>query len=180
MEVLGWIGSAAFAIMGFPQALECIKSGHSRYVNDGTLKLWLLGNSAMLIYVLLQPTILMPAVVSHLISGLFILTIFKYKVFPKGGKMTIKSMAKTHHKWIKKMGWNNKTPLEELALIAGEIGEACNECRGESPTERLGSELADIILRTMSLAENLNIDIEDELIRKMDINSKHGNKGRLK
>lgn len=78
------------------------------------------------------------------------------------------------------MNWNNKTPLEELALIAGEIGEATNELRGIKPTERLGSELADIVLRTMCLAENLNIDLEDEILRKMEINQQRGNKGRVK
>ncbi len=78
------------------------------------------------------------------------------------------------------MGWDNKTPLEELALIASEVGEAVNECRGETPTEHLGEELADIILRTISMAEGQGIDIEIAVQEKIFKNTKNGTRGRVK
>lgn len=96
-------------------------------------------------------------------------------------RMTIKELASEHNKWLVEMGWNKATALEQLALIASEIGEAVNECRGEKPTDKLGSELADIILRTFGMAEQFGIDIEAEIIMKMGKNFAKGNfKGRLK
>lgn len=58
-----------------------------------------------------------------------------------------------HYDWIERMCWHNNTVLEALALIASEVGEAVNECRGEAPTEAFGEELADIILRVADLAQ---------------------------
>jgi NTP pyrophosphatase (non-canonical NTP hydrolase) len=79
------------------------------------------------------------------------------------------------------MGWVGvTTPLEQIALIASEIGEAANECRGKTPTDKLGSELADIILRTLGLAENLGINMEAEIAAKMEKNKERGNRGRIK
>lgn len=89
--------------------------------------------------------------------------------------MTITEMTERHHAWLVKMGWTNANPLESLALIASEIGEAVNECRGAAPTPFLGSELADIILRTVGLAKCQDIDIEAEIQKKMDSNAAKGN-----
>ena len=94
--------------------------------------------------------------------------------------MIISVIAKLHYDWVESMGWHNKTPLEYVALIASEIGEAANECRGETPTEDLGSELADIVLRVLDFAKVQGIDIEEEIRLKMIINEKKGKKGRVK
>ncbi len=95
--------------------------------------------------------------------------------------MTINQMSAVHWQWTTKMAWNNETPLECLALIASEVGEAVNECRGHKPTSRLGSELADIMLRTMRLASQEGIDIDYEIVSKMIHNAVNGNlKNRLK
>lgn len=91
---------------------------------------------------------------------------------------SIGHMAKVQHNWVERMGWHNKTVLEALALIASEVGEAVNECRGEEPTEKLGEELADIILRTLDLAEWQGIDIEKAITDKMAINEVRGTRGR--
>lgn len=64
-------------------------------------------------------------------------------------------------------GWHNKNPLEYLALIASEVGEAVNECRGATPTDKLGEELADIICRVLDFAHHQGIPIEDEVYKKM-------------
>lgn len=94
--------------------------------------------------------------------------------------MQINEIASKQYLWVEQMGWHNKTTLEYLALIASEVGEAVNECRGEKPSEAFGAELADIILRTLDLAEVEGVDIEEEIIRKMQINKVKGTRGRIK
>lgn len=74
------------------------------------------------------------------------------------------------------MGWvGATTPLEQLALIASEVGEAVNECRRNEPTNKLGSELTDIVLRVFGMAEGLHINIEQEILNKMKENRRKGN-----
>jgi NTP pyrophosphatase (non-canonical NTP hydrolase) len=92
----------------------------------------------------------------------------------------MKEIAKRHWTWVESNGWHNKTVLECLALIASEVGEAVNECRQDEPTEALGSELADIILRTLDLSESLGIDMEAEIEAKIKSNEARGTKGRTK
>jgi len=95
--------------------------------------------------------------------------------------MQINETAIKQHAWLAEVGWLGKTtPLEDLALICSEIGEAANECRGEKPTSALGSELADIVLRTMGLAVKEGIDLEAEIAAKMKINFARGTRGRIK
>lgn len=91
----------------------------------------------------------------------------------------INEIAKDHYEFLKEMGWTKATPLESLALIASEIGEAVNECRGEKPTERLGEELADIVLRTLGLASRFDIDMAAEIAAKMKKNRERGSRGRI-
>jgi len=83
--------------------------------------------------------------------------------------------------WVERMGWHkNKTVLEALALIASEVGQAVNECRGEKPTQNFSFELADIILRTLDLAEWQGIDIQETIRLKMNANFSNGTKGKIK
>ena len=93
--------------------------------------------------------------------------------------MHLNDIADKHFQWVESMGWHNKSPLEYIALIASEIGEAANECRGHVPTDKLGSELADIILRTIDLALIQGIDIEEAILSKMQKNNINGTRGRL-
>lgn len=90
----------------------------------------------------------------------------------------LNEIADQHYAWLKEMGWTKATPLESLALIASEVGEAVNECRKGEPTENFGVELADIILRTLGLARHHNIDIGKLLHKKMEANKKNGSRGR--
>lgn len=92
---------------------------------------------------------------------------------------SIRELMDRHYEWGERMGWHNKTPLEYLALISSEVGEAVNECRGEQPTDRIGEELADIILRTIDFAATLKIDIERQILLKMALNEQRGTRGRL-
>ena len=59
-------------------------------------------------------------------------------------------------------------------------GEAANECRGLKPTELFKYELADIILRTLGMAEDFKIDMDKAIQEKMEINRIRGSKGRIK
>lgn len=94
--------------------------------------------------------------------------------------MQLNDIAQKHYDWVETMGWHNKTPLEALALVASEVGEAVNECRGEKPTEHFGEELADIILRVIDLAHWQGVDIQKEILAKIEKNQQRGNRGRLK
>lgn len=95
-------------------------------------------------------------------------------------KMKLNEIAAIHYQWVDEMGWHNKTPLEALALVASEVGEAVNECRGEQPTEHFGEELADIVLRVIDLAHWQGVDINAAIIAKIAKNKARGNRGRLK
>lgn len=92
--------------------------------------------------------------------------------------MDINDLAAKQYDWVERMGWHNKTVLEALALIASEVGEAVNECRGEVPTPEFGSELVDIILRVVDLAQWQQIDLNKEIVKKMAINEARGTRGR--
>lgn len=86
-------------------------------------------------------------------------------------------------KFLKRMGWwKVKTPLESLALVASEIGEAANECRGEEPTEQFKEEIADIVLRCFGIAAEEGFDLSNaccDKIKKWQT-MEPGHKGRLK
>lgn len=74
-------------------------------------------------------------------------------------------IANEHYPWIVLCGWSNtKTPLESMALIGSEIGEAANECRGEDQgfrtTKKFASEMADIVLRSLSFIIEMNYPVE--------------------
>ncbi|MEO7065365.1 MAG: MazG nucleotide pyrophosphohydrolase domain-containing protein [Rhodanobacter sp.] len=94
--------------------------------------------------------------------------------------MHLKEIAEKQHDWLTRMGWTKNTVLEDLALVASEVGEAVNECRGEEPTDALPSELADIVLRTVGLARKRGIDIEAAVLAKMAVNEARGTRGRVK
>lgn len=97
---------------------------------------------------------------------------------PSGGE--INDFALAVWEWVEDMGWHNKKPLEYLALIASEVGEAVNECREEKTTKELGIELADIVIRVFDFAEEMDIDIGKEMTNKMYINLQRGTRGRAK
>ncbi len=94
--------------------------------------------------------------------------------------MNINKLAEQNYDWVERMGWHNKTTLEALALVASEVGEAINECRGEKPTNNFAEELADIVLRVLDIAHWQGIDMEQELLNKMKKNELRGTRGRIK
>ena len=94
--------------------------------------------------------------------------------------MEIRETQKKMWEWVESVGWHNKTPLESLALIASEVGEAVQECRGVFPTDNFAEELADIVLRVFDLAQTEDVDLQDEIEKKMIKNEARGARGRMK
>lgn len=68
-------------------------------------------------------------------------------------------------------GRGAKTPLEAIALICEEIGELSHEIRKKEPNNlNVSYELADIVLRTMDLASELDLDLEKAILSKIEYN----------
>lgn len=92
-------------------------------------------------------------------------------------------LSAQHYAWLARMGYTRATPLEQLALIAGEIGEAVNTCHDGEPSAQLGEELADIVLRVMGLAQDQDIDLVEALNARIERNlamqSPLDNRGRI-
>lgn len=112
--------------------------------------------------------------------------------------MDIQRLIKLAHENAKKKGfWEDFQALEEmetkpyyldmnnnaignrLMLITGEVAEA-HEALRKGDYENFKEELADIVIRVADLAGGLDIDLEDEILRKMEKNLarpyKHGKK----
>ncbi len=88
-------------------------------------------------------------------------------------KDSIKWWMKEIVLWRKEKGfktsWDNVA--EKLLLIVSEITEAHEGIRhGDYPNFR--EEIADTMIRLLDLAESLEIDLTDEMSKKMDINWK--------
>ncbi len=67
-------------------------------------------------------------------------------------------------------GFNITDVPLEFTLAYGELAEACEAWRKKQ--DSVGEELADVLIYLMGLAEILNVDLEKELLRKMEINEK--------
>lgn len=74
-------------------------------------------------------------------------------------------------------GEDNRSRAKILALIHSEVSEALEADR-EGDDELYAEELADIIIRVMDHAESEGIDLQEEVVTKMEINEqreyKHG------
>lgn len=74
----------------------------------------------------------------------------------------------------------NNAIVTRLMLIVSEVSEALEELRKNEEVENFGEELADIVIRTCDLAGGVGIDLEKEIIKKIEKNKargyKHGKK----
>lgn len=70
-----------------------------------------------------------------------------------------------------KKGFNTTNVESEFLLLYGEIAEAF-EAYKDNNKEHLAEELADIAIYLLGLAEILDIDLNKEIRRKMEINEK--------
>jgi len=83
--------------------------------------------------------------------------------------------------WVfPKNSWNNELFIaSKLCLLHSEISETLEALR-KNNFENFKEELADIFIRLVDLSTGLNIDLGQEILKKLDILSnrsfKHGNK----
>lgn len=89
--------------------------------------------------------------------------------------MDLNKIATAHYAWVARMGWHNTTVLENLALIASEIGETVTECLTAVRTPAFGEELADILLRALNLAKWQGVDLLPHAMARTPAESWHGN-----
>lgn len=74
--------------------------------------------------------------------------------------MNLNELATAHYDWVERMGWHNKTPLESLALIASEVGEAAAEYLSDTDGQAFVGELADIVLRIIDFGPLYGWDLD--------------------
>jgi len=88
-------------------------------------------------------------------------------------KTDLKHYTKLCHRIAKKKGfWDKKRNLGEmLMLVVTEIGEAMESYR-VSDKENFNEEIADAFIRLFDLCGGLDIDIEKEILKKMEKNKK--------
>lgn len=67
-------------------------------------------------------------------------------------------------------GFNTTNIEKEFCYAFGELSEAFDAYNKKKPD--LGEELADVLIYLLGLAEILGIDLEAELLRKVEINEK--------
>ena len=67
-------------------------------------------------------------------------------------------------------GFNTTNVPLEFSLTYGELAEAFEAWRKKK--DSVGEELADVLIYLMGLSEILGVDLEKELLRKMEINEK--------
>lgn len=72
----------------------------------------------------------------------------------------------------KNKGFNTTNMHMEFCLLMGEVSEAYEAWRKKFDKAELGSELADVAIYLMGLSELLGFNLEEEIVKKMDINEK--------
>jgi len=93
--------------------------------------------------------------------------------------MKINELTKEAHETALEKGWwdEERSTTECLALVTCEISEAIEELR-KGNYKKFNEELADVYIRLGDLCGHLGIDIEKEIIKKMEFNKtrpyKHG------
>ena len=94
--------------------------------------------------------------------------------------MDLSYIAERAYQNHKNKGFKNEHLAIQAMLIVTELAEVVEADRKQEGAERIGEELADVILRTVILAKQLNIDLEKAIEAKMIKNEgrtyKHGGK----
>lgn len=80
-EVLGWIGSIAFAICALPQAWDSYQKGSSKGITWGFFVLWSVGELFTFLYVI--PMGHLPMIFNYSLNMIFLSIIGYYKVKPR-------------------------------------------------------------------------------------------------
>ncbi len=85
--------------------------------------------------------------------------------------MDLKDLAEKAHANAREKGfWEGKKNfLEGLMLVTSELGEATEAFRKDD-WDNVKEELADVMIRVMDLSEGFGINIEEEVIKKIEFN----------
>lgn len=95
--------------------------------------------------------------------------------------MHMSEMQKAAYKNSVEHGWCDPKQgvPEQLCLIHSEVSEVLQAYRDKNDNH-IGEELADIVLRVMFTSSELNINLEEEILKKHEKNKlrpyRHGNK----
>jgi uncharacterized protein with PQ loop repeat len=79
LTLIGYIGGILLAICGAPQAYLSYKQGHSDGISILFLLMWSLGEIFTLIYII--PKIDIPLLLNYTSNLVFLLIIWRYKIF---------------------------------------------------------------------------------------------------
>jgi NTP pyrophosphatase (non-canonical NTP hydrolase) len=82
--------------------------------------------------------------------------------------LDIKQLQKQIYENKVRKGFNTTNVHQEFCYLIEETGEACRAYNRKLPD--LGEELADIAIYVMGLAEILNVDLEEEILKKVTKN----------
>ncbi len=78
MEIIGWLGSALFAVCGLPQAIQCAREGHARGLNWFFLLAWFGGEVLTIVYV--YPKMDLPLLANYAVNMVFLIIMLRYKI----------------------------------------------------------------------------------------------------
>lgn len=84
-QLVGWIGSIAYAICGAPQAYDSWKKGHSRGMTWGFFVLWSIGEVFTFLYIIPMHSAAM--VTNYSVNLVFLCIIGWYKIYPRKNKL---------------------------------------------------------------------------------------------
>lgn len=97
--------------------------------------------------------------------------------------VTVRGLQEAVGEWADGKGWweTERNDGELIALMHSELSEALEALRQPDQTKNnVGEELADTVIRILDYCYHRNIDLEDELVKKMAYNEqrayRHGGK----
>lgn len=81
-QILGWIGAICFIVCAVPQAVLCIKQGHTKGLSLWFLLLWFIGEVTYTLAVLLEYGLVLWLLSSYIAGILSLFVIGRYYFWP--------------------------------------------------------------------------------------------------
>jgi len=82
IELFGWAGSILLGICGIPQAVQCLKQGHSDGINAWFMWMWFIGEAMTFLYIAVEQG-WGPLILNYTINTCVICIIVWYRYFPR-------------------------------------------------------------------------------------------------